>query len=277
MMNIVGSKRGLYDHGIALAITFAMHMGILFWLTTVEMTKTFIEPQPKTIQLKFVKIPSPVEDKTELLPSSPSKVKEPTRETPTATASKPIQAKERQVQTQQQTQSPSNSKKLNSEQAKDPLVETQQKVALTTQKTQMTDNTVLETAKSYSEKITQSITSSETVSKQVENKKESEAIPQAPPVKDNFDVKNYQPIDKIAPSYPEQALDRKLEGDCTVIYNVTDKGRVENPKAQDDCHPMFIRPSIQAALNFKYQPRLVDGKPTRVQNVKNTFQYRISS
>ena len=52
---------------------------------------------------------------------------------------------------------------------------------------------------------------------------------------------------------------------------------VENPKAQGDCHPMFVRPSIQAALTFKYQPRLVDGKPTSVSNVKNTFQYRIES
>jgi hypothetical protein len=58
---------------------------------------------------------------------------------------------------------------------------------------------------------------------------------------------------------------------------VNEKGRVENPKAQGDCHPMFVRPSIQAALNFKYQPRLVDGKPTSVSNVKNTFQYRIES
>ena len=91
-----------------------------------------------------------------------------------------------------------------------------------------------------------------------------------------FDVKNYQPVSKIAPAYPESALDRKIEGDCTVIYSVNDKGRVENPKAQGDCHPMFVRPSIQAALNFKYQPRLVDGKPTSVLNVKNTFQYRIS-
>ncbi|WP_442862804.1 energy transducer TonB [Acinetobacter sp. ME22] len=91
-----------------------------------------------------------------------------------------------------------------------------------------------------------------------------------------FDVKNYQPVSKIAPSYPESALDRKIEGDCTVVYSVNEKGRVENPKAQGDCHPMFVRPSIQAALNFKYQPRLVDGKPTSVLNVKNTFQYRIS-
>ena len=91
-----------------------------------------------------------------------------------------------------------------------------------------------------------------------------------------FDVKNYQPVSKIAPAYPESALDRKIEGDCTVVYSVNEKGRVENPKAQGDCHPMFVRPSIQAALNFKYQPRLVDGKPTSVLNVKNTFQYRIS-
>ncbi len=40
------------------------------------------------------------------------------------------------------------------------------------------------------------------------------------------------------------------------MYSVNEKGRVENPKAQGDCHPMFVRPSIQAALTFKYQPEI---------------------
>ncbi|RZG88378.1 energy transducer TonB [Acinetobacter sp. WCHAc060033] len=123
-------------------------------------------------------------------------------------------------------------------------------------------------------KVVESHAKTET-STQTKTQKTVEPKTQTQP--ESFDIKNYQPVSKIAPAYPESALDRKLEGDCTVVYSVNEKGRVENPKAQGDCHPMFVRPSIQAALAFKYQPRLVDGKPISVSNVKNTFQYRIES
>ena len=58
-------------------------------------------------------------------------------------------------------------------------------------------------------------------------------------------------------------------------YSVDAQGRVQNPEAEADCHPLFIRPSLAAAKNFRYQPRMVDGRPVAVPNVRNTFHYRI--
>lgn len=91
-----------------------------------------------------------------------------------------------------------------------------------------------------------------------------------------FDVKNYQPVSKQAPDYPARAMDQGLQGDCTVSYSVNAQGRVENPQAEADCHPLFIRPAINAAKNFQYQPRVVNGQAVGVQKVRNTFQFRIS-
>jgi outer membrane biosynthesis protein TonB len=85
----------------------------------------------------------------------------------------------------------------------------------------------------------------------------------------------YLPVEKNAPAYPERALDKGLEGACTVSYTVNTQGRVETPQALGDCHPLFIKPSLEAAKSFKYVPRVVDGKAVNVSNVKNTFQYRI--
>ncbi|WP_120996233.1 energy transducer TonB [Stutzerimonas urumqiensis] len=85
----------------------------------------------------------------------------------------------------------------------------------------------------------------------------------------------YEPIRKTAPDYPGRALDKRIEGDCTVRYSVDVQGRVQNPEAEADCHPLFIRPSLAAAKNFRYQPRMVDGRPVAVPNVRNTFHYRI--
>lgn len=87
--------------------------------------------------------------------------------------------------------------------------------------------------------------------------------------------RQYLPIAKDAPDYPERALDKGIEGDCTVSYRVNPQGRVENPQVVGDCHPLFVRPSLTAARTFRYQPRMVDGQAVAVEGVKNTFHYRI--
>lgn len=89
------------------------------------------------------------------------------------------------------------------------------------------------------------------------------------------DVRQYLPISKDAPDYPQRALDKGIEGDCTVEYSVTPEGKVENPKVVGNCHPMFIRPSLLAAATFRYKPRMVDGQAVSVAGVRNTFHYKI--
>ena len=90
-----------------------------------------------------------------------------------------------------------------------------------------------------------------------------------------FDSRQYLPLSKEAPEYPERALDKNIEGDCSVEYTVNPQGRVENPKVLDGCHPLFIRPSLAAANTFRYQPRIVEGRAVAVPAVRNTFHYRI--
>lgn len=87
--------------------------------------------------------------------------------------------------------------------------------------------------------------------------------------------REFLPIAKQAPAYPQRALDKGLEGQCTVRYRVNEQGRVENPEAEPDCHPLFVRPSLNAAKSFRYQPRVIDGRAMAVESVRNTFTYRI--
>lgn len=87
--------------------------------------------------------------------------------------------------------------------------------------------------------------------------------------------RQYLPIAKEAPSYPQRALDRNIQGECTVSYTVGPNGRVENPQVLEDCHPLFKTPSLAAAKRFRYQPRVVNGQAVAVRDVKNTFTYRI--
>ena len=92
------------------------------------------------------------------------------------------------------------------------------------------------------------------------------------------DISQYQPISKQAPAYPRRALSQKLEGDCVVEYTVTAQGTVADPTVvKGACDPIFARPSIASASNFRYQPRIINGKAVAVPGVRNTFRFRIEN
>lgn len=111
---------------------------------------------------------------------------------------------------------------------------------------------------------------------------------QAAPVQTDIDMSggfslgvgegDYLPIVKVAPIYPQRALSRSIEGHCTVQYTVTRQGTIRDPVVvEDDCtSSLFHRASVQAALKFKYKPRVVDGQAIEVPGVQNRFTFKIT-
>lgn len=89
---------------------------------------------------------------------------------------------------------------------------------------------------------------------------------------------DYLPIVKVAPIYPQRALSRGLEGFCVVQYTVTRNGTIKDPfVVEDQCSSsMFHRASLEAALKFKYKPRVIDGAAVEVPGVQNKFTYEIT-
>lgn len=89
---------------------------------------------------------------------------------------------------------------------------------------------------------------------------------------------DYLPIVKVAPIYPQRALSRGLEGFCVVQYTVTRNGTIKDPfVVEDQCSSsMFHRASVEAALKFKYKPRVIDGSAVEVPGVQNKFTYEIT-
>ena len=88
---------------------------------------------------------------------------------------------------------------------------------------------------------------------------------------------DYLPIVKVAPIYPQRALSRGVEGFCVVQYTVTRNGTTRDPFVlEDQCtSSLFHRASIQAAMKFKYKPRVIDGNAVEVPGVQNKFTYDI--
>lgn len=86
----------------------------------------------------------------------------------------------------------------------------------------------------------------------------------------------YLPIVKIAPVYPAGAQARGIEGWCLVEFTVTTTGTTRDVKVVDaDPKSIFNKTSINAALKFKYRPRVVDGEAVEVPGVRNLFRYEL--
>ncbi len=85
----------------------------------------------------------------------------------------------------------------------------------------------------------------------------------------------YLPIVKVAPVYPSRALSRALEGNCVLEFTVTRAGSVQDVMVVECTSSLFERASIQAALKFKYKPRVIDGEPVDVRGVQHLITFLI--
>jgi protein TonB len=86
---------------------------------------------------------------------------------------------------------------------------------------------------------------------------------------------DYLPIVRVAPVYPARALSRGVEGYVDMGFTVTTTGTVKDPVVLFSTSSLFDRAATQAVLKFKYKPRVVDGQPVDVPNVKTRITFKI--
>lgn len=86
----------------------------------------------------------------------------------------------------------------------------------------------------------------------------------------------YLPIVKVAPVYPRRALQRGIEGFVIVEFTVTKQGSVRDPiVVEAKPEGLFEQAAMDAALKFKYKPRVVNGDATEVAGVQNRITFQI--
>ncbi|OKY27664.1 MULTISPECIES: energy transducer TonB [Thalassotalea] len=87
---------------------------------------------------------------------------------------------------------------------------------------------------------------------------------------------DYLPIVKVAPIYPRRAQSRGIEGYVIVEFTVTKNGSVRDPIVLEaKPEGIFDAAAKDAALKFKYKPRVVDGEATEVAGVQNKISFEI--
>ena len=86
----------------------------------------------------------------------------------------------------------------------------------------------------------------------------------------------YLPLFKVAPIYPRRAQSRGIEGYVILEFTVTKNGSVRDPiVVESKPEKIFDRAAMDAALKFKYRPRVVDGEPMEVSGVQNKITFEI--
>lgn len=87
----------------------------------------------------------------------------------------------------------------------------------------------------------------------------------------------YLPIVKVAPIYPRRALSRGIEGYVIVEFVVTKNGSVRDPVVVEaKPQGIFDQAAKEAALKFKYKPRVIDGQATEVAGVQNKITFKMN-
>jgi protein TonB len=82
------------------------------------------------------------------------------------------------------------------------------------------------------------------------------------------------PLVRIDPTYPERAKERGIEGWVEVKFTISPRGTIEDPVVTS-YHPssIFNNSAIRAVRRWKYNPKIVNGKPVpRTEKVHLVFK-----
>lgn len=86
----------------------------------------------------------------------------------------------------------------------------------------------------------------------------------------------YLPLVKVQPRYPTEALKNGIEGYVIVQFEVRTDGTTKNiVVVESSPEGVFDEAAMDAAEEFQYQPRIVDGEPVDVRGVQNKITFEI--
>lgn len=82
-------------------------------------------------------------------------------------------------------------------------------------------------------------------------------------------------VKQIAPSYPREAMRRRVEGWVEVEFTVAANGKVQNVKVTDaEPSRVFDREAIRAVQQWFFEPALANGKPVSI-NMQRRIEFQL--
>lgn len=95
-----------------------------------------------------------------------------------------------------------------------------------------------------------------------------------------FDVadleKRPEAVSQVAPTYPTELRKAKIEGSVTLVFVLSEDGRVENPRVENSSRPEFEKPALDAIRKWRFRPGLKEGQAVRTY-IRLPMRFRISA
>lgn len=94
----------------------------------------------------------------------------------------------------------------------------------------------------------------------------------------SFDVsdRDAQPLVRIPAQYPPRALERGVEGNCLMQFDVTPDGTPTNIVALDCSSSLFERNSIRSVERWRYEPKIQDGTAVWRRGVQTRIDFQLA-
>jgi len=95
-----------------------------------------------------------------------------------------------------------------------------------------------------------------------------------------FDVsdleKRPQAVSQVAPAYPVELRKAKVEGSVTLVFVLSEDGRVVDPRVENSSRPEFEKPALDAIRKWRFSPGMKDGRAVRTY-IRVPMRFRVST
>ncbi len=86
------------------------------------------------------------------------------------------------------------------------------------------------------------------------------------------------PMVRVPPQYPERALQRGIEGRVLIEFTISKSGSVKDAKViAYEPSSIFNKAAIKAVLQWKYNPKIVNGEAVEQHGVRISIPFRLGS
>lgn len=109
--------------------------------------------------------------------------------------------------------------------------------------------------------------------------------PAAPPPLGSVDVEvdprpvaadgNPIPVVRREPFYPDRMAQRRIEGQCTLVFDIMPDGRTANVRTLNCSNTGFEQASIRAVEGWRYSPQVRNGQPEVYRGATTQLIYRM--
>ncbi|MCR9097475.1 MAG: energy transducer TonB [bacterium] len=86
------------------------------------------------------------------------------------------------------------------------------------------------------------------------------------------------PMVRVPPQYPERALQRGIEGRVLIEFTISKSGSVKDAKVVAfEPSKIFNKAALKAVKQWKYNPKIVNGKPVEQPGVRIAIPFKLGS